>query len=148
MSVHSYKQTADDCAVRVVDHQRVRAVSAAMPGAETIDELAQVFGLLADPGRLRVITALFKGGEMCVCDIAAAVGHSESAVSHALRLLRAHRVVRVRRSGRMAYYRLDDSHVRTLLDVALDHMVHDGMTHGEGVRDEIGQARTVRAGDA
>jgi DNA-binding transcriptional ArsR family regulator len=97
-----------------------------MPKAETVEELAEVFGLLSDPGRLRVITALLQGGEMCVCDIAAAVGNSESAVSHALRLLRAHRVVRVRRSGRMAYYRLDDSHVRMLLDMALVHIVHHG----------------------
>ncbi|TDD84266.1 transcriptional regulator [Actinomadura darangshiensis] len=115
---------ADACAVRVVDAEKVAAVSASLPGAETIADLAQVFGLLSDPGRLRVITALLEGGEMCVCDIAAACGHSESAVSHALRLLRANRVVRVRRAGRMAYYRLDDSHVRLLLDLALTHVGH------------------------
>jgi DNA-binding transcriptional ArsR family regulator len=114
--------------VRVVDRARVTMVAAAMPEAEAVEELAQVFGLLADAGRLRVITALLEGGEMCVCDIAAACGHSESAVSHALRLLRAHRVVRVRRSGRMAYYRLDDSHVRMLLDLALVHIGHKGET--------------------
>jgi DNA-binding transcriptional ArsR family regulator len=114
----------DACAVRVVDAAKVAAVSAALPDGETVTELAQVFGLLSDPGRLRVITALLEGGEMCVCDIAAACGHSESAVSHALRLLRANRVVRVRRAGRMAYYRLDDSHVRLLLDLALTHVGH------------------------
>ncbi|MCQ0010416.1 ArsR/SmtB family transcription factor [Actinomadura madurae] len=115
---------ADACAVRVVDAEKVAVVSASLPAAETITEVAQVFGLLSDPGRLRVITALLEGGEMCVCDIAAACGHSESAVSHALRLLRANRVVRVRRAGRMAYYRLDDSHVRMLLDLALTHVGH------------------------
>ncbi|NVI89905.1 helix-turn-helix transcriptional regulator [Actinomadura sp. BRA 177] len=116
--------STEACAVRVVDAEKVAIVSAAMPGAETIAELAQVFGLLSDPGRLRVITALLEGGEMCVCDIAASCGHSESAVSHALRLLRANRVVRVRRAGRMAYNRLDDSHVRMLLDLALTHVGH------------------------
>ncbi|MES9541996.1 metalloregulator ArsR/SmtB family transcription factor [Spirillospora sp. NPDC049024] len=114
----------DACAVRVVDAAKVAAVSASLPDGDTITELAQVFGLLSDPGRLRVITALLEGGEMCVCDIAAACGHSESAVSHALRLLRANRVVRVRRAGRMAYYRLADSHVRLLLDLALTHVGH------------------------
>ncbi|MGI5208589.1 ArsR/SmtB family transcription factor [Spirillospora sp. CA-108201] len=114
----------DACAVRVVDAAKVAAVTASLPDGETITELAQVFGLLSDPGRLRVITALLAGGEMCVCDIAASCGHSESAVSHALRLLRANRVVRVRRAGRMAYYRLDDSHVRLLLDLALTHVGH------------------------
>jgi DNA-binding transcriptional ArsR family regulator len=112
------------CAVRVVDAEKVALVSAAMPEAEAVGELAQVFGLLSDPGRLRVITALLEGGEMCVCDIAASCGQSESSVSHALRLLRANRVVRVRRAGRMAYYRLDDSHVRMLLDLALAHVGH------------------------
>jgi DNA-binding transcriptional ArsR family regulator len=127
MSVASDKKL-DECAVRIIDSERVTMVAGAMPDAESIEELSQVFGLLADPGRLRVITALLEGGEMCVCDIAAACGHTESAVSHALRLLRAHRVVRVRRSGRMAYYRLDDSHVRMLLDLALVHLGHRGET--------------------
>ncbi|MFB4295938.1 ArsR/SmtB family transcription factor [Actinomadura sp. NTSP31] len=124
MSSASDVVPAEACAVRVVDAAKVAAVSASMPGAETVAELAQVFGLLSDPGRLRVITALLEGGEMCVCDIAASCGQSESSVSHALRLLRANRVVRVRRAGRMAYYRLDDSHVRMLLDLALAHVGH------------------------
>ncbi|GGV08617.1 transcriptional regulator [Actinomadura cremea] len=115
---------AEECAVRVVDPEKVALVRGALPDGETIGELAQVFGLLSDPGRLRVITALLEGGEMCVCDIAASCGNSESAVSHALRLLRASRVVQVRRAGRMAYYRLDDSHVRMLLDLALAHVGH------------------------
>jgi ArsR family transcriptional regulator, lead/cadmium/zinc/bismuth-responsive transcriptional repressor len=117
-------RVADACAVRVVDPAKVALVTAAMPGADAVAELAQIFGLLSDPGRLRVITALLEGGEMCVCDIAAACGHTESAVSHSLRLLRANRVVRVRRAGRRAYYRLDDSHVRMLLDLALVHIGH------------------------
>ncbi|MEW2358328.1 metalloregulator ArsR/SmtB family transcription factor [Spirillospora sp. NPDC029432] len=125
MSSASDIRTADACAVRVVDPAKVSMVTAAMPEPDKISELAQIFGLLADPGRLRVITALLEGGEMCVCDIAAACGHSESGVSHSLRLLRANRVVRVRRSGRRAYYRLDDSHVRMLLDVALAHIGHE-----------------------
>ncbi|MBA8957657.1 ArsR/SmtB family transcription factor [Actinomadura namibiensis] len=124
MSSASDVGTADRCVTRVVDPEKVAVVTAAMPDADTVGELAQVFGLLADPGRLRVLTALLEGGEMCVCDIAAVCGNSESAVSHALRLLRASRVVQARRSGRMAYYRLADSHVRMLLDLALAHVGH------------------------
>jgi ArsR family transcriptional regulator, lead/cadmium/zinc/bismuth-responsive transcriptional repressor len=101
----------------------VAGVRASMPAYEQVEELADVFGLLADPGRLRVLVALLEG-EMCVCDLAAAAGASESAASHHLRLLRAHRVVQVRRSGRMAYYRLADAHVRMLLDIALAHIGH------------------------
>src|SRR5581483_11103987 len=105
----------DECAVRVVDRKRVATVTGAMPADDDIAGLADVFGLLADAGRLRVLVALLEG-EMCVCDLAA--------VSHHLRLLRAHRVVQVRRAGRMAYYRLADAHVRVLLDIALAHIGH------------------------
>lgn len=108
----------DGCAVRVVDADKVAAVQAALP---EVADLADMFGLLADPGRLRLLAALLEVGELCVCDLAAATGMSESAVSHALRLLRAHRVVQVRRAGRRSYYRLADSHVRLLLDVSLAH---------------------------
>ena len=83
-----------------------------------------MFGLLADANRLRLLVSLLEGGELCVCDLAAATGMGESATSHALRLLRAHRVVKVRRAGRMAYYSLTDGHVRMLLDVALEHARH------------------------
>ncbi|WP_232326797.1 MULTISPECIES: ArsR/SmtB family transcription factor [Microbispora] len=118
--------SADACALPVVDAARVETVRRTLPSRETTEELAQIFGLLADPGRLRLISALLEGGEMCVCDLAAATGHSMSAASHALRLLRVHNVVKVRRSGRQAYYRLADSHVRMLFDLAITHIGHDG----------------------
>ena len=116
----------DTCEIRVVDPERVDAVLAAQPDVETVDELAQVFGLLSDPGRLRLLTSLLEGGELCVCDLAATAGMGESATSHALRLLRAHGVVKARRAGRMMHYSLQDGHVRMLLDVALEHISHEG----------------------
>lgn len=114
----------DDCGIRIVDRDRVLAVQGNLPGDDEIEELSSVFGLLGDPGRLRLLTALLEGGELCVCDLAAVTSMGESAVSHALRLMRAHGVVRVRRAGRMAYYSLRDAHVRMLLDVALEHLRH------------------------
>jgi DNA-binding transcriptional ArsR family regulator len=107
------------------------------PGPDSLLDLADVFGLLADPGRLRMLLAL-RDDEMCVGDLAVVAGQSESSASHALRLLRAHRVVAVRRSGRMAYYRLADAHVRMLLDVALTHTDHAGPARpvGGGAPDE------------
>lgn len=118
----------DTCAVRIVKADRVLAVRAAMPGEQIVVDAADVFGLLADPGRLRLLVALL-AGEMCVCDLAAACGQSESGVSHGLRLLRAHRVVAVRRSGRMSFYSLAEAHVRMLLDLALTHTDHAGPLH-------------------
>ena len=101
------------------------AVTRPVADASPVQELAEVFALLGDPSRLRLLTALLEAGELCVGDLAAVAGLGESAVSHALRLLRAHRVVAVRRSGRMAYYSLCDGHVRALLTAALDHLGHD-----------------------
>ncbi|MEU3166407.1 metalloregulator ArsR/SmtB family transcription factor [Streptosporangium sp. NPDC006930] len=113
-----------------MDAPRVAAVRERMPAAQDLTDTAEVFGLLSDPGRLRLLLALLEG-EMCVCDLAAVSGQSESAVSHALRLLRAHRVVTARRAGRMAFYRLEDAHVRMLLDLALAHTEHTQAIHPE-----------------
>ncbi len=96
-----------------------------VPSEEDLASLADVFALLADRSRLRLLTSLLHSGELCVSDLAASAGMGESAASHALRLLRAHRVVKVRRAGRLAYYSLTDGHVRTLLQVALEHLGHD-----------------------
>lgn len=122
----------DACGVRLVDAERVAAVQGALPAEADVANLADVFGLLSDPGRLRLLVALL-GSELCVCDLAAAAGMSESATSHALRILRAHRVVAARRSGRMAYYSLADAHVRMLLDLALTHIAHSELVHDHGV---------------
>jgi ArsR family transcriptional regulator, lead/cadmium/zinc/bismuth-responsive transcriptional repressor len=117
---------------RVVDGERVAAVQAAMPAAEQVEQVADVFALLGDPNRLRLLVALLEGADMCVCDLAAAAGMTESAASHALRWLRAHRIVSApRREGRLMYYRLDDAHVRVLLDIALTHAQHTQALHPE-----------------
>ena len=124
----------DSCELKLVDPERVRAVQAALPAPDVVDELAEVFGLLSDPSRLRLLASLLEGGELCVCDLAAAAGMAESTTSHALRLLRAHRVVKVRRAGRMMHYSLRDGHVRMLLDVALEHVGHADGGGPEDVR--------------
>jgi DNA-binding transcriptional ArsR family regulator len=122
----------DACTVRMVDRERVAAVQDAMPSDEDVGQAADIFALLGDPSRLRLLAALLAGGEMCVCDLAAAAGMSESAASHAVRWLRAHRIVSSpRRQGRMMYYRLEDAHVRMLLDLALSHTQHAQAMHPE-----------------
>ncbi|MDP9843072.1 ArsR/SmtB family transcription factor [Streptosporangium lutulentum] len=114
----------DDCFPSAMDAERVQSVRRALPTKQTVHELAQVFALLADPGRLRLTAALLHAEEMCVRDLAAATGQSTSATSHALRLLRLHHVVQVRRTGRLAHYRLADSHMRMLFDLAITHIGH------------------------
>ena len=97
------------------------------------ESLSALFRLLGDPTRTRILYALVEAGELCVCDLAGTVGAEESAVSHALRLLRTAGVVRNRREGRNVYYRLDDAHVRLLLDVSREHLRHAG-PHVQEVR--------------
>ena len=86
-----------------------------------VESVADIFKLLGDPTRVRLLDALTQG-ERCVCDLAALIGLTESAVSHQLRLLRAARLVRVRRAGRMAFYALDDHHVIGLLHDTRRHV--------------------------
>ena len=88
---------------------------------DPIPAIADVFKLLGDPTRVRILDALIHG-ERCVSDLTTVVGLTESAVSHQLRLLRAARLVRVRRAGRMAFYALDDHHVVGLLHDTRKHV--------------------------
>jgi DNA-binding transcriptional ArsR family regulator len=97
---------------------------AAVPAEGTVTAAAEIFGLLSDPGRLRLL-AVLRHGEAPVGSLSRAAGLSESAASHALRLLRARRVVRARRDGRSVHYLLADEHVRQLLEMALAHAEHE-----------------------
>ena len=90
-------------------------------GDRSVESVATIFKLLGDPTRVRLVDALTHG-ERCVSDLAALVGISESAISHQLRLLRAERLVRVRRAGRLAFYALDDHHVAGLLHDTRKHV--------------------------
>ena len=92
-----------------------------MMGARTVEAIAETFRVLGDPTRVRILDAL-SAGELCVCDIAALVGTSESAASHQLRLLRGMRLVRPRRAGRLVYYAVDDQHILELLKQASTHV--------------------------
>ncbi len=84
--------------------------------------MADLFAMLSDRTRLRILVQLAERDEACVGDLAIGAEISESAVSHALRLLRAHRIVDTRRDGRFVYYSLADEHVRVLLDATISHL--------------------------
>src|SRR5262245_20551239 len=96
--------------------------------------LAETFKVLGDVTRVRILDAIARS-ELCVHDIAAVVGLSESAVSHQLRLLRGMRLVRQRRAGRMVFYALDDQHIVRLFEQGLEHVQErNGFTHTSRVR--------------
>lgn len=111
----------DICEVNCVHPEAVQAARAALPDQRCVDDASALLKVVADPTRLRLLSAL-NTCELCVCDLAAVVGISESAVSHQLRLLRAHRLVTFRKAGRVAYYRLLDQHVNGLIGSALEHV--------------------------
>ena len=101
--------------------QRVRKQ---IPNTDRLDDMAQFFSMLADPTRLKIVIAL-KTAELCVHEISETIGLSVSAVSHQLRLLRAAKLVRNRRDGKMIYYALDDDHINQLLLLVNTHVSED-----------------------
>ena len=115
----------DACAVTAVDADKVRLATGRLLVPGEVMALTELFKLLSEPTRLRILYALSEAGELCVCDLSAVVGAPESSVSHALRLLRMAGVVRARRAGRMAFYALADHHVRLVLDLAAEHLRHE-----------------------
>jgi DNA-binding transcriptional ArsR family regulator len=120
--IHTASPDPDFCAEpHGADAAGLSDVKTQLLGGESVDALAEVFKLLGDPTRVRILDALTHG-ERCVCDLAALVGLSESAISHQLRLLRSSRLVRVRRAGRLAFYSLDDHHVVGLLHDTRKHI--------------------------
>ena len=111
------------CDVFLVDEDKVKSVEKTLCGNIHIFQLTEIFKLLGDPTRLKILLAL-KEEELCVCDLAVLLGVSRSAVSHQLRLLKATRLVKLRREGKIAYYSLDDTHISELIEVAMEHMEH------------------------
>lgn len=115
------KANIEICKTNVVDHEKVNRVKSKLPDSQDIRELSDTFKVLSDPTRLKIVLAL-ANEEMCVCDLAALVDISVSAISHQLRLLRTMRLVSFRREGKMVYYQLDDDHVENLIREASKHV--------------------------
>ena len=130
MNILSYNNMAtaaqDTCDLPSIDEQRVAQLRPDNLPFEDASRLAQIFAALSDPTRLRLLDALARAGELCVCDLCALLGLRQSNVSHQLRLLRALRLVKNRRAGRLVIYSLDDDHVLRLLCVGLDHVREEG----------------------
>lgn len=116
--------SAGACAVRHVHQDDVRRARSLLSEAETYVDLASLFGALADTTRVKLVHVLLRQ-ELCTCDLAATLGVSESATSQHLRLLRALRLVRSRRAGKVVYHSLDDEHIAALIRVGLVHLGHE-----------------------
>lgn len=99
----------------------VEKVRGTMPGEDTLYDLTELFRIFADSTRVRILYVL-EESEMCVCDLAALLGMTQSAISHQLRALKNARLVNARRDGKTVFYSLADQHVKTILDQGLEHI--------------------------
>ena len=116
-------KTAERCAETIIDEAKVTTVQQALLDDLSATHLAAIFKALSDPTRVRIVSVLAQT-ELCVCDLAATLGMTQSAVSHQLSLMREMRVVKSRKDGRMVYYTLDDEHIRDLFQRGLEHIKH------------------------
>jgi DNA-binding transcriptional ArsR family regulator len=135
------------CDLVQIDLARVRKIRAALVAPEAVEGLAETFSALGDPTRVRILDAL-SHGELCVCDLAAVLGLSQSAVSHQLRLLRNIRLVRPRRDGRVVFYSLDDQHIMSIFKQTLQHVDEEQRqpsAFAKATADKASRVRRARA---
>lgn len=116
------KEQLDMCEVSVIHDDVLARVRDKMPPEEPVYEVSELFKVFGDSTRSRIICAL-NIEEMCVCDLAALLNMTHSAVSHQLRLLKVSRIVKSRKEGRVVYYSLDDTHIAKIFAMAFDHVM-------------------------
>lgn len=114
-------EKAEKCDVDCVDVKALRAAEESLPAEKVIFALSETFKAMSDPTRIKIITAL-TSNELCVCDLAALLELTSSAVSHQLRLLRSQRLVKYRKKGKIVYYSLDDEHISNLIAEGIRHV--------------------------
>lgn len=110
------------CDEECVHDDIVKKVGETLPDEEILYDVAELFKVFGDSTRVRIICALFES-EMCVCDIAAVLNMTQSAISHQLRVLKQARLVKYRRSGKTVYYSLADGHIKNIFNQAFEHVM-------------------------
>jgi DNA-binding transcriptional ArsR family regulator len=111
---------SDTCDVFCINKEAVDNVRSHMLNRQLVADTAEIFKVLGDPTRMRLLYALAQR-ELCVCDLSAVLGMTQSAISHQLRVLRSARLVRYRKAGKIVYYTLADAHVLQFIDVGVNH---------------------------
>lgn len=116
----------DCCATVEVHEELLKIVNETMPDETELYDLAELFKVFGDSTRIRILFVLFEA-EVCVCDLAEALGMTQSAISHQLRILKQNKLVKNRREGKSVFYSLADDHVRTIIAQGRDHLEEDSM---------------------
>lgn len=112
----------EKCNCTVIHENIIDEAKNKIPEDEVLYDLSELFKVFGDSTRIKIICALFQH-EMCVCDIAALLNMSQSAVSHQLRVLKNAKLVSNRRDGKVVYYSLADDHVKRIFDQGLNHIL-------------------------
>ena len=113
------------CDCNVIHQEAVDKVLAKLPNEDTFNRLADLYKLIGDTTRCRILFALDQD-EMCVCDLANVLNMTKSSISHQLAVLRRSGIVKCRRNGKEVYYTLDDDHIVKLFEIGLEHINHRG----------------------
>ena len=123
---HYCHHQAEDmqCETIEVHEELVKIVNEKMPDEEELYDLAELFKVFGDSTRIRILFVLLEA-EVCVCDLAAALNMTQSAVSHQLRILKQSKLVKSRREGKSIFYSLADGHVKTIIDQGREHIEED-----------------------
>ena len=116
------KEQIDLCEISTIHDDVLSRVREKMPPEEPVYEVSELFKVFGDSTRSRIICAL-SIEEMCVCDLAALLNMTHSAISHQLRLLKVSRIVKCRKEGRVVYYSLDDLHITKIFSMAFEHVM-------------------------
>jgi len=111
----------ESCNCSIIHEDIIEKVRESMPPEESLYDLAELFKVFGDSTRIRILHAL-SASEMCVCDIAALLGMTQSAISHQLRVLKHARLVKYRKEGKVIYYSLADDHVNQIFAQGLEHV--------------------------
>lgn len=109
------------CEINMIHEEVVNRVKSIIPEDGIIYDLAEFFKVFADSTRMKIIYALIEK-ELCVCDIAAIVGTTQSAISHQLRILKQSKLVKYRKEGKIVYYSLDDEHISQIVKKGREHI--------------------------
>ena len=115
------KPNDEKCEVTLIHENNVKKAINELPDDELIADLSDMFKIFGDQARVKILMAL-ESGELCVCDIAAVMNMSQSAISHQLRVLKQSNTVKTRRQGKVVYYSISDDHVKEIFDIAIVHV--------------------------
>ena len=109
------------CESTEVHEELLRIVNDTLPDETELYDLAELFKVFGDSTRIRILYVLFEA-EVCVCDLAAALNMTQSAISHQLKILKQNRLIKSRREGKSIFYSLADDHVRTIIAQGQEHI--------------------------